>query len=265
MKDADSLLGESDVNKPRKFKLPGSDRKGPRAQKAAEPVVKKSVPESMAKHWAGDDMDEITRSMNDFALQIIGANLAEIEERDKKDAAAAARKEAASAASPQRFKPKPPAKRYAERHPEPVAAQQQTARTADPEGYETASEDEYVVETYVRVPASSLLGKDMAPGKVGLLVFDNEPDADYFYGEEGDSDDEWPEDDEDENGNALTYPILFVSHSLTSNQPRTTTPPTTQMTKSIRTTSMIEAPMIIVQAMPLTWRSSTSAMTMSML
>lgn len=206
MKDVDAVTRDTldDGTPARKLKLPGSDRKGPRAQKPVEPV-KRPVPNSVQTHWAGDEMDEITRNMNDFAMQLIGANLAEQEERNRKQAAAAARKEAASAASTtqHRFTPKVPAKRYAERHPEIAAAQQEAQKAAEEQDdADTASEDEYVVETYVRVPASAL-SKDIAPDKVGLLVFDNEPDADFFYGEEGDSDDELPEDDEDENGRFL--------------------------------------------------------------
>lgn len=199
MKDAASPtvpdVDEAD-EPPKKLKLPGADRKRP-AKPAAQ--VKKEAP-SMDKHWA-DNMDEITRNMNDFALQVIGENLAKIEERDKKEAAAAAKRQSST---PSKFKPKPPAKRYAERHPELPATQTQAAAasTADQGEYETASEDEYVVETYVRIPVSSL-NKEVDPEKVGLLVFDNEPDAEVFYGEEGDSDDEWAEDDEDENGEPL--------------------------------------------------------------
>lgn len=202
MKDVDAS-DPADEPPPRKLKLPGSDRKIPVTKKPIT-AVKKEVPVSMKKDWAGD-MDEITRNMNDFALQLIGQNLAEIEERDKKVAAAAARKEAAAAnKSPQtpRFKPKVPAQRYAERHPEVAAATQSPApvsSTAPQDEYESASEDDYVVETYVRIPVASL-GQEVDPEKVGLLVFDNEPDLELFHGEEGDSDDEWPEDDEDENG-----------------------------------------------------------------
>lgn len=211
MKDADASTTEEALDPvdeqapPRKLKLPGSDRKGPVTKKPAS-TMKKEVPVSMKKNWAGD-VDEITRNMNDFALQLIGENLAEIEERDKKEVAAAARREAAAAnKSPQtpRFKPKVPAQRYAERYPQ-VAAAKSPATAASQrtqEEYESGSEDDYVVETYIRVPVSSL-SKDVDPEKVGLLVFDNEPDLELFHGEEGDSDDEWPEDDEDENGESL--------------------------------------------------------------
>lgn len=206
MKDADATSPSADADTedpPRKHKLPGADRKGP--VKPAVQARKKEIPASMNKEY-GDDMDEITRNMNDFALQVIGENLAKIEERDRKEAAALAkRREASSAGTPdQRFKPKPPPRRFAERHPEIVQQQQEqaaklVAAANQQEEYESASEDEYIVETYIRVPASSL-SKDVDPEKVGLLVFDNEPDADLFYTEEGDSDDDWLEDDEDENG-----------------------------------------------------------------
>lgn len=195
--------GISEASTPaRKQKLPGSDRKRPEAKHAQ--TVKREVPESLQKEQ-DSDMDEITRSMNEFVMQQIGENLARIEERDRKEAAAAARR-AAPATSPQssKFKPKAPSKRYAERHPETAAVQTVAAPTMPTaEGYESLSDDEYVIETYVRVAAESL-DKDLAPEKVGLLVFDNEPDVDFFFGEEGDSDDEWPEDDEDENGEHAT-------------------------------------------------------------
>lgn len=205
MTDVDSLSAAKSPGKhgssensttARKQKLPGSDRK--RTEAGPSVTVKREVPESLQKEQ-DSDLDEITRSMNEFVMQQIGENLARIEERDRKDAAAAARK-ASSATSPSKFKPKAPVKRYAERHPEVAAAQKDdVADMLTMEGYESLSDDEYVIETYVRVAAESL-DKNLAPEKVGLLVFDNEPDVDFFYGEEGDSDDEWPEDDEDENG-----------------------------------------------------------------
>lgn len=195
MKDADAMPPVAAEEPPRKLKLPGADRKGP-PKPAAQ--AKEEIPKSVDnRHWAAED-DELSRKMNAFALEIIGQNLAEEEERDRKAAAAATRKAAAS--SPNRFKPKPPAKRFAERHPEVIAKYEASmSHTPDQDEYETASEDEYIVETYVRVPAS-VLSKDVNPEKIGLLVFGNESDAEYFYGVEGDSDEEWLEDDEDENG-----------------------------------------------------------------
>lgn len=195
---------------PRKHKLPGSDRKASAGSSGKIFPVKKDVPDSMKKEQT-DEMNELARNMNEFVLQQIGENLARIEERDRKEAAVLAKK-APSAASPQpsKFKPKAPTKRYAERHPEVAgtpekAATTTTAASADGMDYESHSEDEYVIETYVRVPVTSL-SENVSPEKIGLLVFDNEPDVDYFYGEEGDSDDDWPEDDEDENGKCPSEP-----------------------------------------------------------
>jgi hypothetical protein len=44
------------------------------------------------------------------------------------------------------------------------------------------------------------MGDHVPPQSVGLLVFDKDPDIEYFYGEGDDSEDEWAEDEEDENG-----------------------------------------------------------------
>ncbi|POS70450.1 hypothetical protein DHEL01_v211153 [Diaporthe helianthi] len=191
----------------RKQKLPGSDRK--RRDGMHTPLVKRGVPESLQKDQ-DSDFDELTRSMNEFVMQQIGENLAKIEVRDRKAEAAAARRAgAAASAQPSKFKPKAPAKRYAERHPELAAPNTDTVPSMlTLDDYESHSDEEYVIETYVRVAAESL-SKDVDPEKVGLLVFDNEPDVDFFYGEEGDSDDEYPEDDEDENAEdyyAADYP-----------------------------------------------------------
>ena len=195
MQDVDVISTVATDDPPKKLKRPGADRKGP-----PKPVseVKKELPKSLDdKHWAAEN-DEISRGMNEFVLEIIGQNLAEQEERDKKAAAAAARKQAVS--SPHKFIPTPPAQRFAQRHPEVVAQHEALKLPADDqEEYETINEDEYIVETYVRVPAS-VLSQDVAPEKIGLLVFGNESDAEFFYGVEGDSDEEWAEDDEDENG-----------------------------------------------------------------
>lgn len=213
MKDLDAVSPTAADEPPRKLKLPGADRKGP--PKAAT-QVKKDIPKSVDdNHWAAED-DELSRRMNAFALEIIGQNLAEEEERDRKAAAAAARKSTTS--SPHKFQPKPPAKRFAERHPEVIAQYEAPVPpVTDQDEYETASEDEYVVETYIRVPAS-VLSKDVNPDKIGLLVFGNESDAEFFYGVEGDSDDEWLEDDEDENGELSNFQGPPSSDSTNKNK-----------------------------------------------
>lgn len=76
---------------------------------------------------------------------------------------------------------------------------------------------------------------------VGLIVFDEEPELEFFYGDEGDSDVEWAEDDEDENGTYMSQMLIYLVErmlNLTDSQPRITMPPITRKTRSLRTTSM---------------------------
>jgi hypothetical protein len=96
--------------------------------------------------------------------------------------------------SPSKHKPKAPAKRFAERHPDKAAAlAAQDASMADGDAMDIDSE--YVYDHYVREP---VLPDAPAPtGTVGLLVISDE-DADWWDNEET-SDREFDTDDEDEN------------------------------------------------------------------
>ncbi|PBP18773.1 hypothetical protein BUE80_DR010456 [Diplocarpon rosae] len=97
-----------------------------------------------------------------------------------------------------KFKPKRPAQRYAERHPqEKVDTGIEIDEEYDQEDMDDDSE--YIIETYVRIPAEEL--KTEESGKsFGLLVIDSQPDIDEFYQEAEDSDEEEDYGDEDENG-----------------------------------------------------------------
>ena len=96
--------------------------------------------------------------------------------------------------SPSKHKPKAPAKRFAERHPEKAAAlSAHDHNTADGDAMDIDSE--YVYDHYVREP---VLPDAPAPtGTVGLLVI-GEEDADWWDNDEA-SDREFDTDDEDEN------------------------------------------------------------------
>lgn len=207
---------------PRKLKPP-SRRAG--VSRPAGP----RLPDSFVNRW-DTDMDQLAREMNEYTLDLIARDLEKIKERD--DAAAPKPRSAAqtpvksssnnitapmplSSPSPRRFKPHAPAKRYAERHSEDEAAAAASAAAAAfaeaqaqlrdetsmdvDEASTTEEEDEgdYVIDTYIRVAADTIT-TEATPDQVGLLVLDNEPDIDYFYGEESDSEEEF-EDDEDEN------------------------------------------------------------------
>jgi hypothetical protein len=100
--------------------------------------------------------------------------------------------------SPSKHKPKAPAQRFAQRHPEKAAAlaAQNDANNDDAMDIDT---DEYVYDTYVReaiIPDAD--GKLPEPtGTVGFLVI-GEEDEDWWNGDD-ESDKEFATDDEDEN------------------------------------------------------------------
>ena len=149
-------------------------------------------------------MDELAREMESFALDQIASNLARIEADSAKEKAreamAKARQAPNSSPDKSRFRPKVPAQRWAERHAEDVArAGVDSVSPALSDHGSSTDEEDYVVETYQRVPASRLRDQAVPPHRVGLLVFDNEPEREDFYGNEDDSSDEFPEDEEDEN------------------------------------------------------------------
>jgi hypothetical protein len=150
------------------------------------------------------DMDALAQSMDAWTLDEITKNLNRMQEQST-----------TSKYSPatSRFKPKAPKQRYFERHPESLAqrgrgkagAQQApagtTAMDVDAGVGDTTDEEDYVLETYERVPAERLRDQTVPAHRVGLLVFDTEPDmVEFFYGNEGDSDEDVAEGDEDENG-----------------------------------------------------------------
>jgi hypothetical protein len=99
--------------------------------------------------------------------------------------------------SPSKHKPKVPARRYAERHPEIAAAHtpQHVSTNVGDDGDAMEIDSEYVIDHYIREP---ILPDAPAPtGTVGLLVI-SEEDADWWDNEET-SDREFDTDDEDEN------------------------------------------------------------------
>ncbi|ORY70131.1 uncharacterized protein BCR38DRAFT_405773 [Pseudomassariella vexata] len=178
----------------RKFKKPGLAKL---AKKDGTPKAKAEIPSAMKDRW-NVDLDKLTADMNAFTMEQIGLNLQHSEQEKQKRQKPATRTRPKSQSQP-RFKPKAPAKRYVERHPEAVE-KEMTDFDADADAdISDTDDDDYIVETYVRVPASTMETKQVAPQNVGLLVFDAEPDLDLFYNEGTDSDDEYAEDDEDEN------------------------------------------------------------------
>ncbi|RBR19068.1 uncharacterized protein FIESC28_05739 [Fusarium coffeatum] len=131
------------------------------------------------------DMSRMAADMNDWVMKEIGANLQEMEQEKQRTT---------------RFKPKAPAKRYQERHPEAATSNTEsndvdmtTGDTSDME-----DDDDWVIEEYVRIPAHAMT-VNVAPTDVGVLVLDGKEESNLFFGPDRDEDEELDEDEEDEN------------------------------------------------------------------
>ena len=174
-------------------------RPGVRASTTA-PKSKPTLPPSM-RDRDNTNLDELARAMDSWTIDEITKNLEKMEGQRAKSKSSPAKS---------RFKPKAPKLRYHERHPESLApkeqktAEQQTTAhetVMDVDVVDTTDDEDYVLETYERVPAERLQDQAVPEHRVGLLVFDTEPEmAEFFYGNESESEDEFPEDEEDENG-----------------------------------------------------------------
>ncbi|KAM0434409.1 hypothetical protein ACHAPT_003505 [Fusarium lateritium] len=154
-----------------------------------DPNARAPLPTS-AMNPHNQDMSRIAADMNNWVMKEIGANLEHMEHEKRK-------------AEQHKFKPKTPAKRYHERHPEvmtsaPKPNQTDTAMSDASD----MDDDDWVIEEYVRIPAHAMT-VNVAPADVGVLVLDGEEDNTLFFGPENDEDEELDEDDEDENGKLL--------------------------------------------------------------
>ncbi|KAK8055446.1 hypothetical protein PG993_000673 [Apiospora rasikravindrae] len=181
---------DMDEAEPRKFKKPGVNKLAQKTgnQKTVNAAATKpELPESMLDR-RNVELDKFTEDMNAWTMQQIGLNL---QQAEQEKAATAKRSQQL------KYKPKVPAKRYTERHPEaPKADEDMPDAKAE---FTDTDDDDYIIETYIRVPLSAMEKQNVAPGSIGLLVFDDEPDSELFYGEGSDSENEWAEDDDDEN------------------------------------------------------------------
>ncbi|KAK4123743.1 hypothetical protein N657DRAFT_423085 [Parathielavia appendiculata] len=215
---------------PRPLKLKRPGRRACTQPRGVQP----SHPPSMGEERKDMDMSSLARAMDAWTLEEIARNLTRTEEqstkpslapamRDRKDkdvdevaqAQKVSKFEIVSRADEKsitckhspaksRFKPKAPKQRYFERHPDAQASRptDETAAeapVAEEDAQSSSDEEDYVFETYKRVPVERLRDKEVPLHRVGLLVFDTEPEIEFFYGNEGDSGEEYGDDDEDSN------------------------------------------------------------------
>ncbi|KAK0711122.1 hypothetical protein B0H67DRAFT_491594 [Lasiosphaeris hirsuta] len=176
-----------------RYKRPGTKVRTTNSSTPTKP----NLPPSLLNRQ-GLDMDELARDMEAYTLSQITKTLDMMDFNSNRISATP------SPASKSKFRPRAPAQRFSDRHPDYVApVEAKTVAAADlmvQDNDDTTDDEDYVLETYERVPASRLRDQAVPPHRVGLLVFDTEPErTEFFYGNEEESDDEFPEDEEDEN------------------------------------------------------------------
>ncbi|TVY16599.1 hypothetical protein LARI1_G007290 [Lachnellula arida] len=155
------------------------------------------LPSGLIMPWDVNS-EQLAAEMQAYTLQEIGKNLAEAEAT--RTQAQLTTKDVKMKKQQSRFKPKKPALRYHERHPNEVLDVPFRMDTEDRCSDEEMEDDsEYIIDTYVRMPAEVLETSD-SEKNVGLLVLDSQPDIDRFYLEDSDSSEEEEDEDEDENG-----------------------------------------------------------------
>ncbi|KAG6236488.1 hypothetical protein E4U25_003659 [Claviceps purpurea] len=201
---------EETVVEQRQLKKPGVSRKPGPVATSQQPLNRTPLPDLSASRLE-EDLDKITNDMNQWVLNELGANLQKME----------------SDRQPLRFKPKSPARRFHERHPELAAqtlakpkgdaAENEVDGNEDDEDDEDDDDDDdddenndgkWLYDEYVRIPAHSV-AVDVPSTEVGILVLGEEEESVLFFGSALDEDDELGEDDEDENAEnyyAADYP-----------------------------------------------------------
>jgi hypothetical protein len=176
-KDGSSAQSISQLNAPRAVPEAVSVAPRPRKRPGAGTAlhgVRPVITENKAQ--SADPSEEEVRQFEKFS--------AEVEESEQA--------QSKTPATPLKFKPKVPALRYKDRHPEKAAALAEN----DPDAMDL---DDYVYDTYVReVIMPDADGKIPEPqGTVGIIII-NEEDEEWWNGTD-DSDREFATDDEDEN------------------------------------------------------------------
>lgn len=133
------------------------------------------------------DSEKLAAEMQAYTLQEIGRSLAATESPP--------RKESTKLSTPTKFKPKQPKLRYHERNGIPDSNMQVEQTMED----EEMEDGDYIIDTYIRMPANAVASNINEEQNFGLLVLDGDADIDEFYKDLVDSDEEDEEEEEDEN------------------------------------------------------------------
>ncbi|KAM0124404.1 hypothetical protein ACHAO1_011046 [Botrytis cinerea] len=174
------------------------------------PTPQSKPPSALVNPW-GLDTDDLAAQMQAYTLQEIGRSIAESKAAEPKPSVPVESSYRKSTST--RFKPKVPALRYKERHPEEntMEVDEEQMSGVETDG-DVDTDSEYIIETYIRVPAEDIDNED---NKInfGILVLDAQSDIDEFY-QDWDTDeeveDEAEEDENDENHYTADYPDAEV-------------------------------------------------------
>lgn len=190
---------EPAANEPRALKRPG------RSTRAKQPVGEKGptppatgVPAPLPQLHG--DMDRVTAEMSAWTVNEIQRNLDGLEQQERAPVRPGSR-------DALKFQPRVPARRYVERHPQQQGVAKTNAPGGDGMALHAHKDDnaDWIEVVYQRVPASKLDGT-IPRGDIGLIVFEDDEEKEYFYeAADGDSDDAF-EDEDDENGMFATNP-----------------------------------------------------------
>jgi hypothetical protein len=201
--------------------------------------------------------EQLAKELEAYTLEEIGRNMADSDAAEPKPPPTSQSQGAQSAplrikkGTSSKFKPKVPAQRYRDRHPETAAPP--VVKEADPE--QTDDDGDFVIDTYVRMPA-----EDVPVGEknhIGYIVLEDQPDIDEFYEDEDmENEDDEEYDEDDENGEYFPWDYNLPNANTDNPKLRTITPRTTQMRRSTLTMSTIVTPIVIAPVMRQTRRNS---------
>lgn len=168
-------------------------------QYIAPPSRNVRLPSGAVMPWDVNS-EKLAAEMQAYTLQEIGRSIAQSEANKPKPR---------TIASPTKFKPKKPALRYHERHPEQALPSGSGMNIDQHEVQDVEMDDDtdYVIDTYIRMPAYQL--ESDTEDKFGLLVLDSQPDIDEFYKtqiEEEEEEEDFEEDENAENHYSADYP-----------------------------------------------------------
>jgi hypothetical protein len=200
-----ALQTQDEEERPRK--KPGRSSRVPAPPKdATKPATQSKPPPALVNPW-GLDTDDLAAQMQAYTLQEIGRSIQESQSQSPSPAPSSSTPARSpnklTSTSTSKFKPKKPALRYKERHPE-ASMELDDDEHLGHSDFEVEDEDmdtdaEYIIDTYIRLPAEDV--QDNGGGiNFGLLVLDSRTDVEEFYRDEEEEEEEDEEGEEDENG-----------------------------------------------------------------